>query len=190
MAVKWNNVVATAYVVDQLRRRYPKLDEYGGKAEVARDLDIPSTQSIGQWISGARMISAESFESVASKWGFSYDTMLDAAIGWAKSKRSELLEPPRRETAIVYDERYPNRRKAIEFVQSSTRPVSKAAVDSVLSMSLQSADDPNTEWWLDELRAEDRRLSKLAGEPVVAPPVPSRPPLAERIAAEKKKRGK
>lgn len=84
MAAKWNNLIATAYVADQIRRRYPDLDAYGQKARVARDLDVPSPQSIGQWLTGTRQISPESFEVIATRWGLGYESMLDAAHAWAQ----------------------------------------------------------------------------------------------------------
>src|SRR6185312_5607223 len=59
---------------------------------------------------------------------------------------------------IVLNERYPNRLIAADFARADG--VSERAVSNVLSWSLKEEADPFPRDWLEDMRAEDRRLRR------------------------------
>jgi hypothetical protein len=65
---------------------------------------------------------------------------------------------PTEHRVVEYDERYPNRAKAIDAARLID--ASETAIDHVRSWQLDAPEDPPAKWWLDQIVAADDKLKR------------------------------
>jgi transcriptional regulator with XRE-family HTH domain len=89
--------------------------------------------------------------------GMSVDEIEAASSKWAK-QHGDLLKTAIEEPKVELPERYPNRLLAAEVARRSG--ISEQAINSVMSWSLKSRQDPNPLEWLEDIRSEERRMRR------------------------------
>ena len=102
-------------------------------------------------------------------------------VTWRKSHPDTTPGEP----TIDRDSRYPNRGRAAEFARASG--ISDEAIRAVMGVSLKSSADLNPIDWLEEMRAEDRRVRRGAvfqGSPLPRVEEETTRPGVHRIKAE------
>ena len=149
MATEASGKKAPDAVTDMIRRWLREQERAGKKpAEIARGLGVTRTQIVNVR-DGTRGVGTKLEEGFArERFGGSVDALRRAAMGLA----------PVGTRTIIVDDRYESRPRAAEAAR--LLGYEEEAIDRVLGMRLDADDDPGSEFWLDMIRTEDRRIKK------------------------------
>ncbi len=112
---------------------------------------------------GKRGVGMSTLRGVATGFGKSLGELETEAAAWVRDHPQETTSEPR----VEYDPRYPNLQRAAEMARLSG-DISAEAVQNVQAHALKSDVDPSVWDWLDDMRAEERRLSRERRDPVGA----------------------
>lgn len=149
-------VQVTAYVRSKLR----ELSKTKSEAEIGAIVGVsaPMINMIKNLKRGVGADAEEGFAKLLTRG--SVDQLRKDARVWCEENPGSL---PPEEPVIIYDERYPNRTRAIIAARALGR--SELAIASVANMSFKDANDPSPDDWLKDIDAEERRLSREHRDP-------------------------
>lgn len=121
-------------------------------AELARLLGV-SPAHVSNLRKHGRGAGYSTEEGMARILGVSVDELRRRADeSWSKNRPVELHR----------EDRYPNRRAAVEFMRGLVHP---EAVRRVEAISNEDAGDPDRKWWADRLELEDRKVRRELADP-------------------------
>lgn len=139
---------AIAWYTREQARAWRAADPSRKAVDLARAMGVSEAQ-VSDLSSGRRGVGLKTAMGMAKVLGVSWDAyLLQAARAWLQRGPDAVLR-------VEYDERYPNRKRAIELVGDRFDP---RAVKRVESIELKSDVDPHPLEWIKRLEAEQQRL--------------------------------
>lgn len=101
-------MVATAYLAHRVNEKLGPNPDRGAIAAWAREIGLPSKQTLSQIRTGARKsVAVDTFDTFAAYWGKTHDELLAEALEWWKTRHPGEPLPSSRETRVVRDDGRP-----------------------------------------------------------------------------------